>query len=111
MKELFIRIKVDAEGSVRSLEHFSRDQIVRELMRPRRMRNSAFSIEIDDAGDVLLLKRAVEAVGGVRQLAYELNVSRETLYNWKSKSHVPGDYRAYVERLAARLGDVMEDEE
>lgn len=106
MKDYYVKLTINSEGIVKETKHYTRDQMISELMRPRRIRNGSFSIELDDMGDVLLLKQAVEVAGGVRQLAYDLNVSRETLYNWKSRELIPASYREQIEAMARRWEEV-----
>lgn len=104
MKEYFIRLDIGGDGRVRQIATYTRDEIMRELMRPRRVRGGAFAIDPEDRGDVLLLKRAVAAVGGTRALCYDLDVSRETLYNWKNRGLIPSGQRAAIMKLIADAG-------
>ena len=109
VKEYFLRMAIGADGRVEEIGTYSRDEMIRELMRPRRMRGGAFAVMPDDLGDTRLLKLGVAAVGGIRQLSYDLNVSRETLYNWKKRDHVPAEYREVIRGLIERSGLECED--
>ena len=111
MKEYFIRLDIGADGRVRQIATYTRDEIMRELMRPRRVRGGAFAIDPEDRGDLLLLKRAVAAVGGTRALCYDLDVSRETLYNWKNRGLIPSGQRAAIMKLIANAGAEVDDYE
>lgn len=112
MKEYFVRLSVASDGRVMELGSYTRNELVTELMRPSRVRGGAFAIDPEDVGDVLLLKRAVEAVGGIRQLCFDLRVSRETLYNWKNRGYIPSGPRAAVKALVekARAEGLIDDE-
>lgn len=104
MQQYFILLDVGADGRVKQIATYTRDEIMRELMRPRRVRGGAFAIDPEDRGDVLLLKRAVAAVGGIRPLCYDLDVSRETIYNWKNRNLIPSGQRAAIMKLIADAG-------
>lgn len=113
MKEYFLRLSVASDGRVMELGSYTRNELVTELMRPSRIRGGAFAVRPGDAGDVLLLKRAVEAAGGLRQLCFDLKVSRETLYNWKNRGYIPSGSRRAVQGLVdkAVIEGVLDDYE
>ena len=90
------------------MEAMTREQAIKALMRRTSKGKGVFSISGDEVGDARLLKRAVNAVGGVRQLAYATEVNREVFYNWLKRGAVPKEYRAVLERIVAE-DDECED--
>lgn len=111
MQEYFFRLKVRDDGSGVSLEAFSKQDAIRLLMRPNRLGKGIFSIDGSEEGDVLLLKQAVHAVGGVRQLAFALGVNREVFYNWLHRGVIPEAQRAKIEQHIGLEIPQEEDEE
>lgn len=100
MKELWICIKNDDDGTNQSVESMNREEAARRLLQPARISGKAFGITDDDSGDVLMIKRAIAQAGGVHQLAYFLSVTRAVIYQWVRRGNVPSWHRAAVLDMA-----------
>lgn len=110
MQEFFFRFRVREDGGGATMEAMTRDQAIKALMRAKPNPRGAFAYGDDDGDDARLVKEAVAASGGVRQLAYALGVSREVFYSWVKRDSIPDAYREKVVKFAAKLA-IEEDEE
>lgn len=110
MQEYFFRLKVREDGGGMTMEAMTRDQAVRLLMRAKPNPKGAFAYSPDDGERTRMLKEAIAATGGARQLAYALGVNREVFYSWVKRDYIPEAYEARVRRFAARLKDLEEED-
>lgn len=110
MQEYFFRLKVREDGGGMTMEAMTRDQAVRLLMRAKPNPKGAFAYSEDDGDNTRMVKEAVAAAGGARQLAYALGVNREVFYSWVKRDHIPEAYAARIRKFAARLA-IEEDDE
>lgn len=108
MQEYFFRFRVREDGGGMTMEAMTRDQAIKALMRAKPNPRGAFTYSDDDGDDARLVKEAVAATGGVRQLAYALGVSREVFYSWVKRDSIPDAFRGKVVKFADRL---REDDE
>lgn len=103
MIEKFIHLKIRDDGRLEEVQVYTKHEVLSYILpatRPRK-RINAFLVEASDEGDVLILKQAVEAVGGPSRLSGLLGASVAAVYNWLRRETIPVRFRGKVAELAA----------
>lgn len=110
MQEFWIRLKVRDNGTLEECKYFSRLSATEKLLgRKEVLRKDDFFTPIaDEPKDVLAVKRAVAAFGGVVGLAYKLDVTRPAIYQWIYRKKIPKNYRQTVYDLAGMYTEEFE---
>jgi hypothetical protein len=112
MHEIWSRTMVRSDGKVMSIDAFSRKELEREILRPRRQpvygKRGIFTHDRMDSGDIRMLKDAVAVMGGASFLALKLGVERATLYAWLRAGKISDKFRDRVKAIGCHW--VLENE-
>ena len=104
MPEFFLHIRTNDKGEQVGVKALTRSKMIDELLQPAGLRRVGYVPNPDEPEGVQLVKHALDVIGGARQLAFKMNVSRVAIYNWVKRGGPPNWHYAALNDIIKAYG-------